>query len=846
MCLSTAPHRRYASAAALADDLKRYTEGRPIRARPVGWGERSWRWCRRYPTVAALLVTALALVGLATGDGVWLVQQRAERRAEAARHHLDLRNGVGTALSQAVSLRQQYHFREARELLEFARMRLEQAAGPDDLHQQVDRAKADVILAQRLDDARTRAATLVHLDGIFDLAPAERLYAAAFADAQLGQEGEDSATVAAAVRASAVRAELIAALDDWASIASDLRRRTWLLAVARGADPDRVRDRLRQPELWLDAARLTRVARELRVDELSPQLATALGRVSRASGGEAVALLTATQKRFPQDFRVNFELAWQLNQAGHWDEGLGYFRAALALRPNSSAAYNGLGEILRSMGRGDEAIEPLEQALRLDPRNMLAHYNLALVLYSKGRLDEAIEHFRQALNIDPKSAALHNNVGMALRDRGSLAEAIDHLRQSVSIDPKSAHGQLNLGRALFEKGLVDEAFDHVQQAVNLDPNYVMARGDLASLLRARGRLAEAIDQLQQAVRLGGPLSTKIRDRLVLYRYQAGCANIQSAAGQSAEDARQGEPERAVKRSQALDWLRANLESTAKLRNDGEVLWWSLTAWQSDPALASVREPAALAKLPDAERERWRRLWTDVAATIAADPLEQGRGHAARREWDRAVDGYARSLARGPTESGDFWFEYATVSLLSGDHTAYTRTCARMIERCGKAGGPRAYHVARACTLAPDAVADASLPGRLAEKELKDSAREFWSLTEQGALAYRAGRFQEAVPLFEQSLRANPKPGAAVLNWLWLALAHQRLGKAEEARRWLGKAQAWLDQYGDGMPARAEGESGLHLHNWLEAHVLRREAEALIQSEAPRSGAEDRERGAPRK
>ena len=170
----------------------------------------------------------------------------------------------------------------------------------------------------------------------------------------------------------------------------------------------------------------------------------------------------------------------------------------------------------------------------------------------------------------------------------------------------------------------------------------------------------------------------------------------------------------------------------------------------------------------------------------------------------------------------------------------------MIEQCGKAGAPRSYHVARTCTLAPDAVADASLPGRLAEKELKDSAREFWSLTEQGALAYRAGRFQEAVPFFEQSLQADPKPGRAVLNWLWLALANQRLGKGEEARRWLNKARAWLDQYRDGMPARAEEEFGLHLHNWLEAHVLRREAEALIESEAPRNATENRDRGTPQK
>ena len=103
-----------------------------------------------------------------------------------------------------------------------------------------------------------------------------------------------------------------------------------------------------------------------------------------------------------------------------------------------------------------------------------------------------------------------------------------------------------------------------------------------------------------------------------------------------------------------------------------------------------------------------------------------------------------------------------------------------------------------------------------------------------------------MPFCEQSLQADHKPGRAVVNWLWLALANQRLGKGEEARRWLNKAQTWLDQYRDGMPARAEEEFGLHLHNWLEAHVLRREAEALISSTSPRSGPEIREPGAAQK
>jgi hypothetical protein len=249
------------------------------------------------------------------------------------------------------------------------------------------------------------------------------------------------------------------------------------------------------------------------------------------------------------------------------------------------------------------------------------------------------------------------------------------------------------------------------------------------------------------------------------RYISAFAAARAAADPGSDGARLGESERAGLRRHALDWLRADLALGAKLRRDGKSADGAFATWPTDTDLAGVRDQAALAKLPAAEREQWRRRRAYADTLLAAYPLEQGRASAARRNWARAADGYARVIKGSPTDDGHFWFEYAALSLLSGDRPGYVRACAHMIERFRTVSDLRAYHVARACTLAPDAVAEESLPGRLAEKELQYSAQAFWSLTEQGALAYRAGRFQQAVPLFEQSLRADPMLGRAVLNWL---------------------------------------------------------------------------------
>src|SRR5262249_35595511 len=85
-CLEKEPRKRYATALALAEDLRRFQDGRPIRAGPLGPAGRAVKWVRRRPVVAALLgavalVTALGFAGVA-----WQWREADARRqvAEAA------------------------------------------------------------------------------------------------------------------------------------------------------------------------------------------------------------------------------------------------------------------------------------------------------------------------------------------------------------------------------------------------------------------------------------------------------------------------------------------------------------------------------------------------------------------------------------------------------------------------------------------------------------------------------------------------------------------------------------------------------------------------------------------
>src|SRR5262249_839458 len=187
---------------------------------------------------------------------------------------------------------------------------------------------------------------------------------------------------------------LVAALDDWAFVKERLRVGSGepLLAVANWADDDPWRRRMRDPAVRKDRAELERLATEEIVhltgkDEGQPQPRAnlvLLGVLLRSAGMRATAerLLRHVQQRHPDDFRINFTLAGTLDSKKPElaAEAVGFYRAALALRPENAKAYNNLGLLLREQKRPAEAETTYRQAIQVQPNYALAYNNLGNLL----------------------------------------------------------------------------------------------------------------------------------------------------------------------------------------------------------------------------------------------------------------------------------------------------------------------------------------------------------------------------------------------------------------------------------------------------------------------------------
>ena len=312
------------------------------------------------------------------------------------------------------------------------------------------------------------------------------------------------------------------------------------------------------------------------------------------------------------------------------------------------------------------------------PADADAHYNRGITLAEQGKLDEAITEFREAIRLQPDFSPAHSCLTAALRRKGEFTEALSVLREVRDFgkaEAEKAQGVHAAPDAFGFTQIIERSIAEFEPLAELEkklPSVLSGQARPASVaetlavaqLCSEKKLHAAsarfwAEAFQSDRRLADPAA-------VPYRYYAACEAVLAGSGQGKADPPLDRAAQARLRRQALDWLKAELAAwdAGVGGNDPQALEeaaWAVGGWKMQPDLAGVRDPDALARLPEAERKDWQALWADVVpllirihrATIRLYPDDEAvhfqLGNALREqgELNEAIDAYREVIRLRP-------------------------------------------------------------------------------------------------------------------------------------------------------------------------------------------------------
>jgi tetratricopeptide (TPR) repeat protein len=489
------PQRRYVGAGALAEDLDRFLQGRPVAARPEGRRYRAGKFVRRHRVGLAVAVTlVLSLVGGLAGTA-WQARLKTleARKAEAVKAFLiSIVQGADPA----------------------------QAAGRDITLRQVLDQGADRVQRDLPDQPAVQGELLTVLAGVYaELGGTER--AAALTDQALAIHerlyGADSPFVATNLRQKATlalaRSDADTA-DRFARAALEKHRRAYgNLHPEVAEDLEELANAARQRGRLADAQVAAEESLRIRKAIYGNEHTLVAGSLNN------LAVLRREQGRYEESaalYNQTIDLRRRL---------LGREHPRVALTVHNFAALQLFrGDLEQAAASAQEALEQFRRFYGEDhPLTLTARNNLANIDRVLGRYDAADAGFRSVLDSwartqgadHPDAVIALASLGRIYRERGDLARAEETLRDADerwhrrmgAAPPAGAIIRRNLGGALADRGELDEAGRLLREVLArmhaaYGPSHLEVAEtlfELGQLARRRGDPAEAESRLGEAL-----------------------------------------------------------------------------------------------------------------------------------------------------------------------------------------------------------------------------------------------------------------------------------------------------------------------------------------------------------
>lgn len=156
-------------------------------------------------------------------------------------------------------------------------------------------------------------------------------------------------------------------------------------------------------------------------------------------------------------------------ESGQYERAIFFCKEAIRLDPESSTAYDSLGNVYVKLGEYKEALNSFKKAVELDSKNATAYHNLGTVYCVLGYYQQAIDFFERALEINPKYPEAYYNLGNAYAGFGKHKEGISSLQKAIELNPKLGDAYNALGVIYKDLGRYQEAVNFYKRAIEINP-----------------------------------------------------------------------------------------------------------------------------------------------------------------------------------------------------------------------------------------------------------------------------------------------------------------------------------------------------------------------------------------
>ena len=546
------------------------------------------------------------------------------------------------------------------------------------------------------------------------------------------------------------------------------------------------------------------------------------------------------------------------------------FTGCILKRPDHAHAYSCRGVAYARLQRYPEAEADHARAIELDPRHAFAWTGPAAVYNDLGRLAQALQDSSRAIELDPEYADGWNTRGIAYHRLAQPAKALADLLKAVELNPKHAHAWHNCGIVHNRLGQSGEAVADFTKAIELDPTFASAwygRGNSHARLAQH---ANAVADFTKAVELD-PLFWKAwynrgNSHHKLRRQNEALADFSKAIELEPTFAaawynrgltynRLDQPDKAVADlSKAIELIPNKADTWCdrgvahnKLRQPAKALADYSKAIELDPTFVrawynrgnvhyglgqldkAVADYSKAIELDSKHALAWHgrgavynqlgqpdKAVAEFSRAIELEPKDRsnwnsrGVAYVKLGELDRAIADYSKAIELDP-KYASAWNNRGSARSKQGKRDEGIADYSKAIEldpKLAMAWHNRGLEYFRLGQ--PDkAIADYSKA-----IELDPKFAGHWQGV--GLAHYRAGNWKAAVAALDKSLELHPAGDA--YDWLFLAMAHWKLGHADEARRAYERAVQWLEKNSENLAKNQRTADDLRRFR-AEAEVL---------------------------